>query len=375
MTRDRRLLAAVSLDAGGGGVAAASRLLWRSLQTRWPDAAGLLTLVNDDARLTPAHKLRFGARAAIAQAFGGARWVLFSHLGLARVQARLPPYLQRPYGVFLHGIEVWRPLSEADVRVLRRAAVRIANSEFTATRVRREHPRIGPVVACPLALAPDEDARARSVAPRAGAQREPLALMVGRMDASEAYKGHAEAIGAWPAVVAACPGARLVIAGDGADRPRLAAMAEATPVAANIEFTGYLERSRLAELYDRASVFLMPSRGEGFGLVYLEAMARGLACIGSLHDAAGDLIEDGVTGYLVDQRDSAAIAQRIASLLSDASLRDRMGRAGYARFQTSFSFERFSSQLIGLIEAHLERPEAAAPRRSVAVSGRPRVQP
>jgi phosphatidylinositol alpha-1,6-mannosyltransferase len=372
MTRDRRLLAAVSLDAGGGGVAAASRLLWRAIQDRWAEQSGLLTLVSGNVSLTAAHKLRFGARAAIAQAFGRARWVFFSHLGLARVQAKLPAHLQRPYGVFLHGIEVWRTLSDADLRVLRRASLRVANSEFTAARVRRHHPQVGPVLACPLALAPDEERAARAAAPRRGADREPIALMVGRMDADEAYKGHAEAIAAWPAVVEACPGARLIIAGEGADRGRLERQAAATPAAAQIEFTGYLDRARLADLYARASVFLMPSRGEGFGLVYLEAMARGLPCIGSRHDAAGDLIADGVTGYLVGQDDQAAIVQRLVSVLSDTSLRDRMGQAGYQRFQDSFSFDRFSSRLIALIEENLDdlrgvpvrRPAAAARSRA-----------
>ena len=84
----------------------------------------------------------------------------------------------------------------------------------------------------------------------------------------------------------------------------------ANPAANAVVFTGYVERATLSAMYDDAAVFAMPSRGEGFGLVYLEAMAHRRACIGSVHDAAGDEIVEGVTGYLVDQRDTAMLAEQ-----------------------------------------------------------------
>jgi phosphatidylinositol alpha-1,6-mannosyltransferase len=356
-------------------VGAVSRLLWRAIQDRWPDESALLTLVDGRAPLTTAHKLRFGARAAILQAFGGARWVFFSHLGLARVQAKLPAHLHRPFGVFLHGIEVWKPLSEADLRVLRRASLRVANSPFTAARIHERHPGIGPVVACPLALSPEEEDGAMARPSRPAADREPIALMVGRMDPGEAYKGHAEVIDAWPQVVEACPDAQLVIAGTGADRLRLEQIARASRAAASITFTGYVDDARLANLYDRASVLVMPSRGEGFGLVYLEAMARRLPCIGSRHDAAGDVIVDGTTGFLVDQHDRSAIAHRVARLLTDPALRAAMGDAGYRRFKDSFSYARFASQVIDLMERDLDGSGPRQAGRPVAAPARMRVHP
>jgi phosphatidyl-myo-inositol dimannoside synthase len=348
-----RTLAAVSLDARGGGVAAASRLIWRSVHDRWGGESALLTLLNGRDALTAGRKLRFGSRAIRAQVFGGVRWILFSHLGLARVQAILPAGLQRPYGVFLHGVEVWRPLPESDKRVLRHAALRLANSAYTAQRVATLHPDIGPVLACPLALPPEREAAA--AAPDVATDADgPLALMVGRMDAGEAYKGHAEAIAAWPRVLQTCPAARLVIVGKGDDAARLRALADASPAAARIAFTGFVEDAALDQLYRHASVFLMPSRGEGFGIVYLEAMAHGLPCIGSRHDAAGDVIEDGVTGFLVAQDQVAEIADRTVRLMTDPALRQRMGEAGHRRFRETFSFARFSSRLLGLIEEYLE---------------------
>jgi phosphatidyl-myo-inositol dimannoside synthase len=346
--RQARVLAAVSLDGAGGGVAAVSRLLWRSMQDRWGAHAELVTALDTTGALTASRKLHFGSRAIARQLAGSARWILFSHFGLARVQALVPDRLECKYGVFLHGVEVWGDLSESDRRVLRRASLRVANSEYTATRVMSRHPDIGHVSVCPLALPPD------ALPPTVGATRAPIVLMVGRMDAGEAYKGHAEAIQAWPRVVRACPGARLVLAGSGDDLPRLNALAAQSGVRETITFTGFLPKPDLEDLYRRASVFLMPSRGEGFGIVYLEAMAHGIPCIGSKHDAAGDVIVEGVTGFLVDQNDQAEIAGRLVALLREPDRARQMGAAGAQRVHDVFTFDRFSARITDLIERALE---------------------
>jgi phosphatidylinositol alpha-1,6-mannosyltransferase len=355
MLSDLRVFAAIDLEQHGGGVAAASRLCWRALRDRWSDDAKLVTLLDNSRDVTRGKKIAFGARMLALQALGGARWTMFGHLGLARAQAWVPARLQRPYGIFLHGIEVWGPLTAADRRILRRASLRLANSDYTAKRVMRQHPDIGAVLACPLALLPEDELPAYAE----GGRRSPIVLMVGRMDAGEAYKGHDEAIDAWPRVAAACPGARLVIAGGGDDAGRLQARAQASPAASSIEFRGFVERAALRALYDEASVFLMPSRGEGFGLVYLEAMAHGLPCIGSREDAAGDVIVDGHTGWLVAQDDRDSIAARLVELLGDAARREAMGEAGRARVRDVLSFDRFRARFVGLLETGLER--AAAP--------------
>ncbi|MGC4080852.1 MAG: glycosyltransferase family 4 protein [Vicinamibacterales bacterium] len=221
------------------------------------------------------------------------------------------------------------------------------------------HPDIGLVHACPLALLPHETPGAHG--------EEPLALgphavlVVGRMSSGERYKGHDQLIDAWPAVVARVPDAQLVIVGDGDDRARLTARAAAAgSCGASILFTGFIPQADLDALFARAALFALPSRGEGFGLVYLEAMAHALPCVGSIHDAAGDVIVDGVTGRLVDQGDVSNLASTLATLLADAPLRHRMGTAGRERVLAHFTFERFCERALRLIEH-------AADRQAVAV--------
>jgi phosphatidylinositol alpha-1,6-mannosyltransferase len=255
------------------------------------------------------------------------------------------PSARRPgYGVFLHGIEVWRPLPKKTIRMLADADLRIANSRYTADRASELHPGIGPIEVCPLALLDRPP-----VAPAPDGPHTHAVLVVGRMAEGERYKGHDQLIEAWDRVTANVPGAQLVIVGDGNDRPRLEAKARASRSSASIVFTGFVTDAALQQLYRSAALFALPSRGEGFGLVYLEAMRAGLACVGSRHDAASEVIVDGQTGCLVDQADTTEIADTIVRLLSNDEERRRLGEAGRCRFDREFTFERFSDRLSAIL--------------------------
>ncbi len=363
-------LAAITLDAKGGGVATVSRLLWRVFEDRWPGGASLVTLLDDEAARcsldsSTATRLRFGAHMASTQAIRTCDWILYAHLAVSKVQIFIPPPIRRPYAVFLHGIEAWGELSGPEQWVLKGAALRLANSRFTAERVAARHPEIGPISACPLALAddpiepcPDDESGSMVLGPHA-------VMVVARMSASERYKGHDELLEAWPRVLVRVPDARLVCVGGGDDVERLQAKAEALGIAGACRFTGFLSQADLLACYRQAAVFAMPSRGEGFGLVYLEAMAHGLPCVGSLEDAAVDIIADGVTGFLVDQSDGGALADRLSRLLKDDNRRRAMGDAGRRRVDELFTYERFSRRLMALLDATLPGPAPALRRRSV----------
>jgi phosphatidylinositol alpha-1,6-mannosyltransferase len=175
------------------------------------------------------------------------------------------------------------------------------------------------------------------------------------MSADERYKGHEQLIDAWPEVVAAVPEAQLIVVGDGDDATRLRARAAASHAADRMEFTGFVDRRTLEGLYADAAVFVLPSRGEGFGLVYLEAMAHGLPCVGSIHDAAREIVVDGATGLLVDSDRGEALGQAIVTLLRNDAMRRAFGRAGLDRLQQAFTFERFKARIVSLLESTVER--------------------
>jgi phosphatidylinositol alpha-1,6-mannosyltransferase len=354
-------VAAVTLDPRGGGIAVVSQLAREALARR-AGGCEVLTLL-DDGRIADSmrpgwnSRVEFGARVAARQALGGCSWLFFAHPSLARVQRFVPRPFRRPYVLFVHGIEAWRPLAAEEQAAYRGAAVCITNSSYTAQRAARENPDLPPLVPCPLALLPGQEAP-RPVAWTGDTLGPRAVVLVGRMMAAERYKGHDALLDAWPAVRREVPDAQLVFAGDGDDLPRLRERAAAL-ADDSVRFTGFLPSGQIDALYGRAAVFAMPSRGEGFGLVYLEAMAHGLPCIGSTHDAAREIIEHGATGFLVDQADHAGLANDLVRLLRDDRLRLAMGARGRRRLLDEFSFDHFARRLWTILDAAFEGSTAA----------------
>ncbi|HEX2644297.1 MAG TPA: glycosyltransferase [Thermoanaerobaculia bacterium] len=362
MTPARGLvLVSAGLSLRGGGTARVGRLLCRG-------AAAYAA-----ARSLPFRVLHLGSALGSAEAleelpiehFAGstrrlalALWrrqlgraypaLVYDFLGPARVQAMLPRRARSPYLVFLHGIEAWRKLTWDRRRALDNAAVLLANSDYTRQRARRFHPLPGAEV-LPLALeevpAPGEPDR--DLLERLG---QGYILIVGRMAESERYKGHDELLDALRLVLHSRPGTRLVIAGDGDDRPRLQARRAALGLDEAVAFTGFISEATLAELYRRAAVFAMPSRDEGFGLVYLEAMRAGRPCVALRGTAAAEVVRDGETGLLVDGGPEA-LAAALLRLLDDPDLGARLGAAGCDRWQRELSAPAFHRRL----DTHLDR--------------------
>jgi phosphatidylinositol alpha-1,6-mannosyltransferase len=305
--------------------------------------------------VSPSEQARFGARVMLAQLCGQVDWLMFNHVGVARVQRLIPPPARRPYAVFVHDVEAWDPALSAHRRtVLRGAAVRVANSAYTATRIERTHPDVGPVAACPLGLLDEPTDAPTAPRPEWLDRVGPFSvLIVGRMHDTERYKGHDELLACWPAIVAQVPGAQLVIAGLGNDRARLETTARAAGIGSSVLFTGFVPPDWMPALWERVAMLAMPSAREGFGLVYLEAMRAGRPCIGSTADAAGDVIVDGETGLLVDRDDAGALTAALLALLCDAPRRAAFGAAGRRRYLAEFTADRFAARLRDILDSPL----------------------
>ena len=253
--------------------------------------------------------------------------------------------------IFIYGAEIWRPLSRAERRAFRRAARIVAISAYTARRFQEANPWFdGQIHVCHLSVREDATASGPPAvveAPRPG-RVTGFALLVGRMSVEERYKGHDVLIDLWPRIRRAAPQAVLVIAGDGDDRMRLEQKARAAGLGTAVRFVGAVTDAVLHRLYDDCAFFLMPSRGEGFGLVFLESMRAGRPCIGGI-GAASEVIEDGVTGFVVDPDRLTDVEAAIVRLFGDPVLRRRMGQAGRERFLRLFTFEQFQQRLLGAV--------------------------
>jgi phosphatidyl-myo-inositol dimannoside synthase len=348
----------------GDGVAYVGRLLHRALAPL-ADELNLVELGDYDG-----HPISLPRRGIFIEQFRDAHrvhrpdWWMFAHVDVGRLQYALPEAVRRPYAVFLHGGEVRGDvMNQARARVLQHAGARLANSRHTARIAVASSPDIGIVNICPLALLPDPPAGTvdRELLDDVG---DGYALMVARTNSDERFKGHDELLEAWGAVRGAVPDAQLVVVGGGDDLPRLRYKAERLGLERSVRFTGIVSGATLAALRAHAAFFVMPSINEGFGLVYLEAMRAGLACIGCSGDAAAEIIVDGVTGLLVPPGNRQALSAAAGRLFLEPDVARRMGAAGHARGERDYTLERFQQRVAGAL--HLPFATLHA-RRSLAV--------
>jgi glycosyltransferase involved in cell wall biosynthesis len=136
-----------------------------------------------------------------------------------------------------------------------------------------------------------------------------------------------------------------VAVGGGDDLPRLQKLAIDAGIGDSVDFLEHLSREELAACYANADVFAMPSTGEGFGLVFLEAMAFAKPIVASDCGGTTDVVEHGVNGLLIPPRDSRKLAAALNSLLLDQSLCTELGRRGAEMVRRKHRFENFRIEL------------------------------
>jgi phosphatidylinositol alpha-1,6-mannosyltransferase len=314
-----------------GGIQAAGQMAWTALHQR-PGAHCLEVSARQ----------RVAAMRAVRNVRFGADIVLFWHLDLLRLAPLMRGQPQRV--VFLHGIEAWRRRGPLTRALLRHTAV-IANSHYTLARAQRSLPMIDGERAqivhlgwgqpLPSSMPPGEP---------------PAALMIGRLDAGERYKGHHEVIRAWPRVREQMPDAQLWIVGDGDLRSELETLAADSKLADAVRFFGRSTESEKEALLQAARCLVLPSTAEGFGLVYLEAMRAGRPClVGS--DAGREVVDPPAAGLTVDPVDAAALSKAIVQLLRWDDDWQRRSHAARERYAQQFTATHFQQRLLHALDA------------------------
>jgi glycosyltransferase involved in cell wall biosynthesis len=151
------------------------------------------------------------------------------------------------------------------------------------------------------------------------------------------------------------PELRVVVAGDGFERPELIKLAETLGIADQVTFLGWVPNSDLPPYYRAAAISVIPSLEEGFGIPAAEAMGCETPVVAS--DAGGlpEVVEHGVTGLIVPRGDSAALAEAMGTLLADPARRAEMGRAGRERALRLFDWDRTAEQFEKIYASVLAR--------------------
>ena len=318
--------------------------------------------LNDTQEL---HRMRVGEREFV---FTGAARGKIGYLGAALKAARREPKLilaahpnlgpvvnamklvarGTKSVICTHGIEVWEKLPMMRRRALRNASLVLAPSKATAESLvllhRVEESRVRVL---PWGLDPDFETKLlglSGVNVPAEFPQGRVILAVGRWVETERYKGMDTLIKAMPRLLLRWPDIQLVLIGAGDDREWLVDLARHSGVQRHVHFLTGLTYAQLSACYAAAEIFALPSKGEGFGFVYLEAMARGKPVIGGAHGGAPEVVKDGMTGYLVQHDDTEQLATSINTLLSNPELAREMGARGKERVEREYRFSVFAKE-------------------------------
>jgi phosphatidyl-myo-inositol dimannoside synthase len=248
--------------------------------------------------------------------------------------------------VCTHGIEVWEKLPKLRRTALQNASMVLAPSRATAELVASvQGIASSRIRVLPWGLDPDFETKLVGLAGVTVPGDFPhgrVILTVGRWLATERYKGMDTLIKAMPRLIMRWPEIQLVLVGSGDDQEWLVNIARDCGVQRHVHFLKDLSYGELSACYAAAEVFALPSRGEGFGFVYLEAMARGKPVIGGAHGGAPEVIRDGVTGYVVQHGDTEQLMTSIDALLSNPEQAKKMGERGRERVEKEFKFSVFA---------------------------------
>ena len=305
---------------------------------------------------------------------GGYDGVLCGHLHLAPLAAMAAALRRVPFLLVVHGIEAWGPphwpatrgrlatavLGAAARRARRVVAVSALTRGRFAARFGVPEARVA-VVPNGVDLSAFGPGTPRpDLVARYGLAGKTVLMTLARLSPDERYKGIDETIAALPALAEHVPDVAYLVCGGGSDRARLEAVAQQHGVADRVVFAGYVPEEDKADHYRLADAFVMPGRGEGFGIVYLEALACGIPAVASALDASREAVRDGLLGGVVDPDHQAALVSGIR----DALARQKGVPAGLDHFSQA----RFADRWHAVIDSVFDSSQASVQSDSTPVS-------
>jgi phosphatidylinositol alpha-1,6-mannosyltransferase len=210
-----------------------------------------------------------------------------------------------PLVLIIYGVDAWEPIKNPITRhFLAKIDYVVSISEITKQRF-LQWSKLTPrkYFLLPNAIIQRHygaGAKSPALLQRYGLVGKTVLLTLGRLAAEEKYKGFDEVMDLLPALAEEIPDIAYVIVGDGDDRPRLEAKARSRGIHDRVVFAGFIPEAEKADHYRLADAFVMPGRGEGFGFVFLEALACGIPVLGSSLDGSREALRQGELGILVD---------------------------------------------------------------------------
>lgn len=264
---------------------------------------------------------------------------------------------QKKYWVIAHGIEVWNASSTV-LRLLKKADKILAVSQFTKSKLVEQGIDVAAITVFhntidPYLKQPEHFDKPIYLQQRHQLQNSDTVLFaLTRLNSSEQYKGYDTVIKAMPALLQQYPNLYFFIAGkaDAAEKERVEQLIAAEEVTQRVKLLGFIPDNELTDHFLLADGFAMPSYGEGFGIVFIEAMACGLPVLAGNKDGSTDALQNGALGILVNPFEAAAVqkglqqlVQQIQTGVSKQQLQQQVNQ--------QFGFTHYTNRLAALLSA------------------------
>lgn len=245
--------------------------------------------------------------------------------------------------LIVHGIEVTGKPSTLDIWLTQHCIdLFLSVSEYTASQIAANYqvPRervtiLGNAID---PIAPPENIHATHPS------QKPVLVSISRLTTQSRHKNIDKVIQTLPTILESFPGTQYFIIGDGDLRRELESMVTELHLENFVHFLGSLDDAGKNSILEKSDIFILPSVGEGFGIVFLEAWQFYLPIITSNQGAAPEIIEDGKGGLCVEPN-PFAISQAVIQLLIDPEMRMKMGRFGFTKLQNNYLHHNFQEKL------------------------------
>ncbi|CEJ44153.1 glycosyltransferase [Umezakia ovalisporum] len=285
--------------------------------------------------------------------------IISTHLNFTPAAHQLKRLLGITYWTVAHGVDAWNIDNPKLQQALHHCDRILAVSRYTGERLSKEqnlnperisvlHNTFNPSQFQPAAK-PVYLLTRHQLTPE-----QPIILTVGRLAEVERYKGYIQVLHSLVKIRQTIPNVHYIIVGKGNDRPRIERLILDLNLQDCVTLAGFVPDEQLCDYYNLCDVFAMPSKREGFGIVYLEALACNKPVVGGNQDGAVDALCHGKLGALVNPDDTDDIAQTIIEILQRTYAHDLMYQPLALRQATidTFGFERFQKTLAGYLQAH-----------------------
>jgi glycosyltransferase involved in cell wall biosynthesis len=361
-----------------GGIQTFSRFLVRGLRDIFPDAHISVFSKNDTsypAASDPANRfVPLGWRAAGLRTLAFAKelflsaakerpnFIITTHVNFSPVARLLQNLYRIPFAAVGHGVEVWTIDDQFVRSALRRADLLLAVSEFTRQRMASAL-ELDPnrIAILPDTFDPEEfypgDRPHYLLKRYAIREDQPVILTISRLASAERYKGYDQILRALPFLRQRFPDVRYVLGGRGGDLARIMRLIEELGLAENVTLAGYVADHELRSHYNLCDVFAMPSKGEGFGIVFLEALACGKPVIAGNKDGSTEPVMNGQLGVPVDPDNVDDIANNLVAVLTRRYANRRLfdGDTLRRRVTEVFGYDRFRDRLEAVLKPIVNR--------------------